>query len=137
MKVEPYLSFNGRCEEALEFYKKAVGAKVLMKMRFSESPEPCAPGMMPPGTENKIMHATLQIGSSVVMATDGDCQGATNFEGISLALRVSDPSAAEKAFGALAEAGQVEMPLTKTFFSPSFGILKDKFGVTWMVIVEQ
>lgn len=137
MKVEPYLSFNGRCEEALEFYKKAVGAEVLMKMRFSESPEPCAPGSMPPGTENKIMHASLQIGSSVVMATDGDCQGATNFEGISLALRVSDPSAAEKAFGALAEGGQVEMPLTKTFFSPSFGILKDKFGVKWMVIVEQ
>jgi PhnB protein len=137
MKVEPYLSFNGRCEEALEFYKRAVGAEVVMMMRFSESPEPCPPGSMPPGTENKIMHASMQIGSTVVMATDGGCQDAAGFEGISLALSVSDTAAADRAFNALADGGKVEMPLTKAFFSPSFGILKDKFGVTWMVVTEQ
>lgn len=137
MKVEPYLSFNGRCEEAIEFYKQAVGAEVLMMMRFSESPEPCPPGSIPPGTENKIMHASLRFGSTIVMATDGGCQDATGFAGISLALSAPDSSAAERAFHALSAGGKVEMPLTKTFFSPSFGLLKDKFGVTWMVVVEQ
>ena len=137
MKVEPYLSFNGRCQEALGFYNQGVGAEVLVKMRFSESPEPCPPGSIPPGTENKIMHASMQIGSTVVMATDGGCQDAAGFEGISLALSVSDAAAADRVFNALADGGNVEMPLTKTFFSPSFGMLKDKFGVTWMVVVEQ
>jgi len=137
MNVEPYLSFEGRCEEALNFYQKVLGAEVTVMMRFSESPEPCDPGMVPPGSENKILHATFRIGKATLMASDGGCVGATKFEGISLALSVADTAAAEKVFAALADGGQVQMPLMKTFFSPSFGIVNDKFGVSWMVVVEQ
>jgi len=136
MLVQPYLSFNGRCEEAIEFYRKAVGAEPVMVMRFKESPEPPPPGMVPPGSENKIMHASLRIGDSTVMATDGGCQGNETFQGFSLSLTASSEAEAERVFAALSEGGQVRMPLTKTFFSPRFGMLADRFGVGWMVIVE-
>ena len=136
MLVQPYLSFNGRCEEAIEFYRKAVGAEPVMVMRFKESPEPPPPGMVPPGSENKIMHASLRIGDSTVMATDGGCQGNETFQGFSLSLTASSEAEAERVFAALSEGGQVRMPLTKTFFSPRFGMLADRFGVAWMVIVE-
>jgi PhnB protein len=136
MLVQPYLSFNGRCEEAIEFYRKAVGAEPVMVMRFKESPEPPPPGMVPPGSENKIMHASLRIGDSTVMATDGGCQGNETFQGFSLSLTASSEAEAERVFAALSEGGQVRMPLTKTFFSPRFGMLADRFGVSWMVIVE-
>ena len=136
MLVQPYLSFNGRCEEAIEFYRKAVGAEVVMMMRFKESPEPPPPGMVPPGSENKIMHSSLRIGDSTVMATDGGCQGDVNFQGFSLSLTVPSEAEADRVFAALAEGGQVRMPLTKTFFSPRFGMLADRFGVGWMVIAE-
>jgi PhnB protein len=136
MLVQPYLSFNGRCEEAIEFYRKAVGAEPVMVMRFKESPEPPPPGMVPPGSENKIMHASLRIGDSTVMATDGGCQGNETFQGFSLSLTASSEAEAERVFAALSDGGQVRMPLTKTFFSPRFGMLADRFGVSWMVIVE-
>ena len=135
MQIQPYLSFEGRCEEALEFYRRAVGAEVQMLMRFKESPEPPPPGQMKPGTENKVMHAAFKIGDSIVMASDGYCAGATNFKGFSLSLQVKTAAEAEKSFKALAEGGQVAMPLTKTFWSPSFGMLVDRFGISWMVNV--
>jgi len=136
MLVQPYLSFDGRCEEAIEFYKKAVGAEVVMLMRFKDNPEP-QPGMAPPGTENKILHSNLRIGDSTVLASDGHCTGQLNFQGITLSLTVDSVAQADKLFAALSEGGQVRLPLTKTFFSPRFGMLADKFGVAWMIYVKQ
>jgi PhnB protein len=133
MQVQPYLSFEGRAEEAIEFYKRAVGAKVNMMMRYAEMPEP-PPGSVTPGTENKIMHSALTIGDSVILATDGYCTGKTKFEGISLTLNVEDDADAKRRFESLADGGEVTMPLNKTFFASSFGMLKDRFGVSWMVI---
>jgi PhnB protein len=135
MKVEAYLFFNGRCEEAVEFYKKALGAEVTMLMRFKDSPEPQQPGMVPPGSENKIMHVSFRIGDSTVMASDGHCAGQTNFQGFSLSVTVPNDAEAERKFAALAEGGQVQMPLTKTFWSPRFGMVADRFGVGWMISV--
>ena len=137
MKVQPYLMFDGRCEEALDFYKKALDAKVGMMMRFKENPEPPGPGCAAPNVSGeKIMHASLHIGDDMIMASDGMCTGKPNFQGISLSLNPKTPAEAEKLFTALADGGQVQMPLAKTFFSPSFGMVADKFGVSWMVVVE-
>jgi PhnB protein len=135
MKVEVYLFFNDRCEEALEFYKKALGAEVTMLMRFKDSPEPQQPGMVPPGSENKIMHVSFRIGDSTVMASDGRCTGQTNFQGFSLSLTVPNEAEADRKFAALADGGQVQMPLAKTFWSPRFGMVADRFGVGWMISV--
>ena len=135
MNVQPYLMFDGRCEEALEFYRQAIGAEVTMLMRFSESPEPCAPGMIPPGSENKVMHASFRVGDATLMASDGRCTGQPKFEGISLSLTVPSVADADRLFAALGEGGQVQMPITKTFFSPRFGMVADRFGVSWMVYV--
>jgi PhnB protein len=135
MAIEPYLFFNGRCEEAVEFYKKALGAEVLMMMRFKESPEPHPPGTLPPGSESKIMHACIRIGDASVMASDGRCTGQTDFQGFSLSLAVANEAEAKKKFAALADGGQVQMPLGKTFWSPCFGMIADRFGVGWMVSV--
>ena len=134
MQVQPYLFFDGRAEEAAEFYKKAVGAEVTMLMRFKECPEPAQPGTMPPGSEEKVMHMSLRIGEATVMASDGNCQGKANFQGFALSLTAADEAEAERLFAALGDGGQVRMPLTKTFFSPRFGMVADRFGVTWMVI---
>jgi PhnB protein len=136
MLVQPYLFFEGRCEEAIEFYRKALDAKVEMIMRYKDSPEPPPPGMVPPGSENKVMHSSFRIGDSVVMASDGSCTGQAKFGGVSLSLTAADEAEAKKRFAALADGGPVQMPLTKTFFSPKFGMVADKFGVSWMVIVE-
>jgi len=136
MAIEPYLFFNGRCEQAIEFYRKALGAEVLMLMRYKESPEPPPPGMVPAGWDNKIMHTCLRIGDANVMASDGCSEGGT-FQGFSLALSVADEAAAQRAFTALSEGGQVQMPLGKTFWSPCFGMVADRFGVGWMVTVAQ
>ncbi len=136
MQVTPYLFFDGRCEEAIEFYKKAIGAEVGMMMRNKESPDPHPPGMLPPGSENKIMHASLRIGDTTVMASDGHAKGQPKFEGFSLSLNAKSEAEAERLFAALSEGGQVRLPLTKTFFSPRFGMLADKFGMGWMIIVE-
>ena len=132
--VQPYLFFNGNCEEALDFYKKAIGAQVEMMMRFNESPEPPQPGMVPPGFEKKIMHASFRVGQTTLMASDG-CSTEKNFSGFSLSLAVPGEAEADRAFAALAEGGTVQMPLGKTFWSPKFGMLTDKFGIGWMVSV--
>jgi PhnB protein len=135
MQVQPYLFFDGRCEEAVEFYKSALGAEVTMLMRFKDSPEPCEEGMVPPGAENKVMHSSFRIGDATVMASDARCGGRPSFQGISLALTVPDDAEAERRFAALSDGGQVQVPLTKTFFSSSFGVVADRFGVPWMVVV--
>jgi PhnB protein len=133
--VQPYLCFEGRCEEAIEFYRRAIGAEVEFMMRFKDNPEPPQPGMCAPGSDNKVMHATLRIGQSVVMASDGRCTGKPAFQGIALSLTASNEAEAGRLFSALADGGQVQMPLGKTFFSPAFGMVQDRFGVGWMVIV--
>ncbi len=135
MQVQPYLFFDGRCEEAVEFYRKALGAEVTMLMRFKDSPEPHQPGMVPPGSENKVMHATFRIGDATVMASDGRCQGRPTFQGFSLSIAAPDAAKADTLFASLAEGGQVQMPLTKTFWSPRFGMVADRFGVSWMISV--
>ena len=132
MQVQPYLFFDGRCEEALEFYKKALGAEVEMLMRFKESPEPEA---CPAGAGEKVMHSSFKIGDTTVMASDGHCTGKPAFQGFALSVNARDGAHAERLFAALSEGGQVQMPLAKTFFSPSFGMVADRFGVSWMVIV--
>jgi PhnB protein len=134
MQVQSYLIFNGRCEEAIEFYKKALGAKVEMMMRFKEAP---AGPKCSPGSEDKIMHSCLRIGNTAVMASDGMMQGKPEFKGFSLTLNPKTEAEAERLFAALSDGGQVTQPLIKTFFSPKFGMLADKFGVGWMVLVDQ
>ncbi len=133
--VQVYLFFNGRCEEAIEFYRKALGGELEMLMRFKESPEPPKPGMVPPGFENKIMHASFRVGETIVMASDGCSTEKPNFQGFSLSVSVATEAEAEQVFGALAQGGQVRMPLSKTFWSPRFGMLEDRFGLGWMVSV--
>jgi PhnB protein len=134
MLVQSYLFFDGRCEEAIEFYKKALGAKVDMMMRYKDSPEPQPAGHNVPG--EKVMHASFRIGETQVMASDGHNTGKPNFQGFSLSITVPDEAKAKHCFNALAEGGKVQMPLTKTFYSPSFGMLADRFGVGWMVMAE-
>ena len=131
--VQAYLFFNGRCEEALEYYRNALGAEVEMLSRFKDAPEP---GMAQPGMENKVMHASFRIGETLVMASDGRGDGQLRFEGFSLAITVPDEEKADKLFNALADGGKVTMPLEKTFWAPKFGMLEDRFGVGWMVSLE-
>ena len=131
MQIQPYLFFEGRCEEAIEFYRKTLGAEVTMLMRFKDSPEP--PRDAAPGSENKIMHAAMRIGDTTVMASDGRCLGKPNFQGVSLSLNASNETEAKRLYDALADGGQVHLPLSKTFFSPAFGMLADRFGVNWMI----
>jgi PhnB protein len=132
--LQPYLFFSGRCEEALEFYRSAIGAEVLMLMRYNESPDPTPPGMLPPGYENKVMHSTVKVGQTTFMASDG-CETALNFSGFKVALAYQTEAEAQAAFHGLSAGGQIEMPLMKTFWSPCFGMLTDRFGVAWMVTV--
>jgi PhnB protein len=137
MQIEPYLFFEGRCDEAIEFYRRTLGAEVSMLMRYQDSPEPPAPGMLPPGSENKVMHASLRIGAATVMVSDGHCSGQSDFRGFALSMAAPDVARADRVFAALAEGGQVRMPLAKTFFAPRFGMVADRFGVLWMIIVAQ
>jgi PhnB protein len=137
MLIQPYLFFEGRAEEAAEFYKKQLGAEVEMLMRNKDAPDKPPPGMLPPNSENKVMHMALKIGGTTLLGSDGNCSGKPGFQGFSLSLTARDEAEAMKVFSALADGGQVRMPLTKTFFSPSFGMLADKFGVGWMVYVAQ
>jgi PhnB protein len=135
MRIEPYLFFNGRCDEAIEFYRGALGASVTMLMRFDESPEP--PMMaLPPDWGRKVMHAGFTIGDTLVMASDGMTSGGMAFNGFCLSVTMPDAAAAQSAFDALAAGGQVRMPLGKTFWSPCFGMVADRFGVGWMVGVD-
>ncbi|HEV2220115.1 MAG TPA: VOC family protein [Casimicrobiaceae bacterium] len=133
MQIQPYLFFDGRCEEAIEFYRRALGAEVTMLMRNKDNPEPPQAGMVPPGSENKVMHANLRIGDSVVLASDGHCQGKPEFRGFSLTIVAPDIATADRMFKALTDGGHVQMPLAKTFFSPRFGMVTDRFGVSWMI----
>jgi PhnB protein len=133
--IQPYLFFNGSCEAALEFYRKALGAEVEMLMRFKESPEPHPPDMLPPGFENKIMHCSFRVGTTTLMASDGCSADKANFDGFSLSLTVSSEAEADRVFAALAEGGKVRMPLAKTFWSPHFGMVQDRFGIGWMISV--
>ncbi|MDI6854076.1 MAG: VOC family protein [Deltaproteobacteria bacterium] len=132
MQVETYLFFEGRCEEALDFYRKALGAEVTWLMRYKESPEP---EMVQPGFEDKVMHATVRIGDTTIMASDGMCSGRSAFQGFSLTLAVTDKAEAERLFAALSDGGQVQMPLAETFWSPLFGMVADRFGLSWMILV--
>jgi PhnB protein len=134
MQVQPYLSFDGRCEEAIQFYQRALGAEVTTLIRFKDAPDR---GMIPTGSEDKVMHASLRIGDATVLASDGRCRGKPAFQGFSMSLAAADEAEAERLFAALAEGGQVTMPLAQTFFSPRFGMLADRFGVQWMVLVRR
>ncbi len=131
--IQPYLFFDGRCEEAIEFYKGAIGAEVTRLLRFNEGPEQPR-GDCPPAPGEKIMHAQIRIGNTTVMLSDGRCGGKPDFQGFSLTLNVPDEAAADRAFAALSDQGQTVMPLDKTFFSPRFGMLTDRFGVMWMIL---
>jgi PhnB protein len=134
MQVQPYLFFEGRCEEAIEFYRRALGAEVTALMRFNENPEPPAASRVPPGSGNKIMHANLRFGETEVMASDGSCHGQSNFQGFALTLTAANDAEAERMFAALTDGGQVQMPLDRTFFASRFGMAADRFGVPWIVI---
>jgi PhnB protein len=131
MQVQPYLFFDGRCDEAIEFYRRALGAEVQMLMRFKESPDQ---GHVPPGGGDKVMHACMRIGETAVMASDGRCTGQPSFKGFALSIAASDEAEAERLFKALSEGGQVQMPMAPTFFAKRFGMTADRFGVSWMVI---
>ncbi len=137
MPVQAYLFFDGRCEEAVEFYRSALGAEVTMLLRFKDNPEPGEAGgcQPPPGSADKIMHSSFRIGGTTVMASDGRCLGQPSFQGFSLSLAAADEAEAARLFAALADGGQVWRPLAKTFFSPCFGMVADRFGVPWMVVV--
>jgi len=142
MKVAPYLMFEGRCEEALDFYRSALGAQVTMLMRMKDNPDPaagqgCAEGGGPGPTPEMVMHASFTVGHTELMASDGMGSGKTNFEGISLSLSPASEAEAQRLFNALADGGQVQMPLTKTFFSPAFGMVADRFGVPWLVVAQE
>jgi PhnB protein len=132
MEIQPYLFFDGRCDEAIAFYQNALGAEVTMLMRFKDAPEA---SIVPPESKDKVMHANLRIGGTTVLASDGRCMGEPNFQGFALSLTAADVAEAERLFAALGDGGEVRMPLAKTFFSPSFGMIADRFGVTWMVYV--
>lgn len=138
MQVQPYLFFDGRCAEAVEFYRQAIGAQVVALMRYADAPEGgdgCPDGVGPQPPADKVMHACLQVGETQVMASDGFAQGRPEFRGISLSLSADDDVHARALFDALADGGRVEMPLGPSFFASSFGMVVDRFGVSWMVVV--
>lgn len=132
--VQPYIFFDGKCEEALEFYKDAIGAKVDMMMRFKEAPDQ---SQMQPNTGEKVMHAAFHVGTTQVLASDGHCAGKPSFQGFGLALNAKNDAEAEKLFTAVGKGGQVLQPLTKTFFASKCGMVTDKFGIMWMVMAEE
>ncbi|MBO0750829.1 MAG: VOC family protein [Bradyrhizobiaceae bacterium] len=136
MPVQPYLFFEGRCEEALDHYRKALGAEVEALLRYDECPEPLPPGRLPPGGEKKVMHAQFRVGDTTFMASDGHCSGTPSFKGFSVSLTAPDDVTAKRLFDALADGGEVRMPLGPTFFAKSFGMVADRFGLGWMVIVR-
>ncbi|OOG22786.1 hypothetical protein B1C78_14005 [Thioalkalivibrio denitrificans] len=133
MQIQPYLFFHGRCEEAMGYYRKALDARVSMLMRYRESPDPMPPDAIPPGWEDKIMHAELAIGDAVLMLSDGCAETDPGFRGFSLSLAVPDAETADRMFAALLDGGEELMPLGETFFSPRFGMVSDRYGVSWMI----
>lgn len=139
MQVQPYLFFDGRADEAIAFYRKALGAEVTMIMHYKDNPDPasqrCPDGTVPP--PDKVMHADLRIGQTRVLVSDGRCGGNPKFEGFSLTIPASTEADAERIFQSLGDGGKVIMPLDKTFFSPKFGMVADRFGIAWMILVPQ
>lgn len=135
MQIQPYLNFDGRAEEAIAFYGRILGAKVEMMMRWRDAPPGACGEGMPTPPADKIMHAAVRVGDTMMLASDGQCQGQPGFKGISLSLTVADEAEAQRTYNALADGGQAQMPLGKTFFSPAFGMVADRFGVSWMVYV--
>jgi len=133
MQIQPYLFFEGRCQEAIDFYRAVIDAEVLMQMAFKDSPVATS---QPPEAGDKVMHACMQIGGTQVFMSDGMCGGAPAFKGFALSLLLKDDAEATRVFAALGDGGAVTMPLTKTFFASSFGMLNDRFGVPWMVLVQ-
>jgi len=133
--VQPYLFFRGNCEQAVEFYRQALGAEVEMMMRYKDSPEPIPPGMLAPGWESKVMHCSIRVGQSVVMASDGRGSEQGGFDGFSMSSSARTEAEADKVFAALSDGGKVTMPLRKTFWCARFGMLQDRFGIGWMVSV--
>jgi PhnB protein len=133
MPIQAYVNYNGRCDEAIAFYKQALGAEVEMVMRFRESPDPCPEGMLPPNWDEKVMHSSMRIGDSVLMASDGMSSTPPTYDGITLSLQARSTDEADRLFNALADGGQIVMPIGPTFWSPKFGMVKDRFGVPWMV----
>ena len=136
MQIRPYLFFEGRCDEAVAFYEDALGAELGMLMRYRDLPDP-QPGSVPPGGADKVMHAELRIGEASLLVSDGLCGRQPSFQGFAVALTVPDAETARRRFDALAQGGQVRMPLAPTFFSPAFGMVADKFGVGWMVVTQR
>lgn len=136
MQVQPYLYFDGHCEEAIEFYRSTLGAEVTTLMRYRDNPEPHQPSAAPHGDENKVMHASLCIGDTIMLVSDGRRLGQPNFQGFSLSLTVADDAEAERLFAALGDGGEVQMPMAKSFFSSRFGMVADRFGVSWMVMAR-
>ncbi len=136
MQVQSYLFFEGKCEEAIEFYKKAIGAKLLMMMRMKEAPDPEMAKNLPKEHGEKIMHASIRVGESTIMMSDGRVQGNAQFKGFALSLDVPNIPEAQRLFAALSEGGEMVMPLTETFWAERFGMAKDRFGVMWMVNFE-
>ena len=134
MQVQTYLFFDGRCEEALDFYKKTLGATVEMLMRFKEAPDQST---VKPESREKVMHCAFRIGDTQVLASDGHCMGKPSFQGFALTITANDEGEAESLFGALSDGGQVQMPMTETFFASRFGMAADKFGTSWMVLSEK
>lgn len=134
MQVQPYLFFDGRCDEAIAFYRRTLGAEVTSLMRFKDCPD-AQPGSIPPGSEEKVMHVSFKLGNTEIMASDGRCQGHPTFQGVALTLTMPNDGEAERVFAALTDGGQIQMPMTKTFFSSRFGMAADRFGVSWMVLV--
>lgn len=135
--VQPYVFFEGHCEEAIEYYKKILGAEVEMLMRFKESPEPLPPGCIPPGAENKVMHARIRIGQTILLMGDARCSGKPVFQGFFLSLSVGTETEVDQIIAALGEGGKVQTPPYKTFFSPRFGMVTDRFGIGWMLLVPR
>jgi PhnB protein len=137
MLIEPYLMFNGRCDEAIGLYTKALGAELTFKMKYSEAPEACPEGAIPADWNDKVMHCSMKVGETTIMMSDGNSAEAPKFKGVSLTVVVDDEAHADRVFSGLGEGGSVVMPLGETFFSPRFGMVNDKFGVSWMVIVPK
>ena len=136
MQIQPYLFYAGRAEEAIELYRRALGAEVQALMRMKDSPMP-RPAGNAAASDDKIMHASLRIAGSTVMLSDGECEGQPRFEGFGLSLAANDLATARRYFDGLADGGEVRMPLQKTFFAENFGMVKDRFGVLWMIIQGQ
>lgn len=133
MQVNPYLLYNGNCEEAFNYYVRALGGKVDMMARYQGSP---AADHVPPEWASKVMHAQLSIDGEVLMAADAPPGAAKPPAGFAVSLQVEDPAKADRVFAALADGGEITMPIDKTFWARRFGMCVDRFGIPWMINCE-